>query len=54
MDFFDFHHHHLGQFGIYNLDLFSDDNPEFFSVGLHPKDITNDFESALDWAKSRA
>ena len=54
MDFFDFHHHHLGQFGIYNLDLFSDDNPEFFSVGLHPKDITNDFENALQWVKSRA
>ncbi|WP_300674999.1 TatD family hydrolase [Soonwooa sp.] len=54
MDFFDFHHHHLGHLGIYNLDLFSVDNPEFFSVGLHPKDIDADFERDLDWVKSRA
>ncbi|MFN3020334.1 TatD family hydrolase [Chryseobacterium sp. TY3] len=54
MEFFNFHHHHFRQFGIYNLDLFSGDNPEIFSVGLHPKDITKDFENALDWAKNRA
>lgn len=54
MDFFDFHHHHVGQFGIFNLDLFSDANPDYFSVGLHPKDINKDFLKALDWVKSRA
>ncbi|QIG89960.1 hypothetical protein G6R40_09940 [Chryseobacterium sp. POL2] len=54
MDFFDFHHHHSGRFGIYNLDLFSNDDFKCFSVGLHPKDIDKDYPKLLDWIKEKA
>lgn len=50
---FDTHHHHwdLGN-GIYNLSLDEKLPSNYFSIGLHPKEITNDFERDLEKIKS--
>lgn len=52
-EMFDTHHHHwdLGN-GIYNLSLDENFPPNYFSIGLHPKDITNDFERDLEKIKA--
>jgi len=44
MQLFDFHHHHLGKFGIYNLGKNENPSEEYFSAGIHPKDINENFE----------
>ena len=56
MEFFDFHHHHLHhKNGIYNLNLWESVPDEIpFSVGLHPKDITDDYQSAFLWVQEIA
>lgn len=49
MIFFDFHHHHLNQFyGIYNLGLDEKIPEHFFSVGLHPQDIHQNWKSDFE------
>ena len=50
--FFDFHHHFLGrECGIYNLD-FTEEIPEnYFSVGLHPNKIDENYKQNLDKIK---
>lgn len=51
MEFLDFHHHQLNKFGIYNLN-FNDKIPKGrFSVGLHPKSITENWEKELERIK---
>lgn len=45
MDFLDFHHHKPNQTGIYNLNLDEGIPTEKFSIGLHPKDITENWKS---------
>lgn len=52
MIFFDFHHHKKSvKFGIYNLNLL-EEIPDFpFSVGIHPKDIAENWEKSFDWIK---
>ena len=52
MKFFDFHHHKKSvEYGIYNLNLF-EKVPDFpFSVGIHPKDISEDWEKSFDWVQ---
>ena len=50
--FFDFHHHFRGrECGIYNLD-FTEEIPEnYFSVGLHPNKIDENYRQNLDKIK---
>ena len=50
--FFDFHHHFRGrECGIYNLD-FTEEIPEnYFSVGLHPNKIDENYKQSLDKIK---
>lgn len=46
MKFFDFHHHHFNNnFGIYNLDLEEAPPNAWFSAGIHPAKISENFES---------
>jgi len=52
MDFLDFHHHQLGKTGIYNLDLNEEIPDEKFSVGLHPKDITENWKADFEKIKN--
>lgn len=47
---FDTHHHHPERLcGIYNLSLWETPTDAYFSVGLHPADITQDNTQALEW-----
>ena len=48
MGFFDFHHHDAGKnLGIYNL-KFNEIPPEnYFSAGIHPNAVADDFEEKL-------
>lgn len=50
MGFFDFHHHDAGKnLGIYNL-KFNEIPPEnYFSAGIHPDAVADDFEEKLNW-----
>ena len=51
MSFFDFHHHKKYHKGIYNLN-FRDETPEhLFSTGIHPKDISAQWESDFSRVK---
>lgn len=51
MSFFDFHHHKNYQNGIYNLN-FSENIPEvYFSAGIHPKDIDENWKSNFQMIK---
>lgn len=54
MQFFDFHHHQYGKFGIYNSGLEPPMNHTFFSVGIHPQEINahwqKDFEKVKEWS----
>jgi TatD DNase family protein len=51
MGFLDFHHHKPDQVGIYNLNLNEGIPKGKFSVGLHPKDITEYWKKDLDRIK---
>lgn len=54
MDFFDVHCHSILPRGIFNKEL-SDKLPNsYFSVGLHPKDINNDFQRNLEIIKQQS
>lgn len=51
MFFFDFHHHKPKQFGIYNP-LLNESSPEhFFSAGIHPKDINENWRLYFEKVK---
>lgn len=52
MGFFDFHHHDAGKnLGIYNL-KFNEVPPEnYFSAGIHPDAVADDFEEKLNWLR---
>lgn len=55
MEFFDIHHHFFDKFsGIYNLDLDEEFPKSYFSVGLHPKDISSDWEKNLNKIKEKS
>lgn len=52
MIFFDFHHHKSNNsYGIYNLDLGENFSEGYFSVGIHPKDIDENWEENLEKVK---
>ncbi len=51
MDFLDFHHHTRNQIGIYNLNLDEGIPTGKFSIGLHPKDITENWKSDFEKIK---
>lgn len=46
---FNFHHHFIQNFGIYNVNLGEPTLNSLFSAGIHPKEILDDFESQLSW-----
>ena len=52
MDFLDFHHHKTGQTGIYNLNLNGEIPAGHFSIGIHPKDITENWKSNFEKIKT--
>lgn len=53
MEFFDFHHHNCSKkFGIYNLKLKEVPPSTFFSAGIHPQDISSNFEEDFLWLKT--
>lgn len=47
---FDFHHHHKipDYEGVYNKSVQEEFSPEFYSIGLHPQDINEDWESVIE------
>ena len=47
---FDFHHHHKtpDYKGVYNKSIHEEFSPEFYSIGLHPQDINEDWESVIE------
>lgn len=47
-NYFDIHHHFLEKRGIYNLELNDSKIQNYFSVGLHPKDISENFRKDLE------
>lgn len=47
MEYFDFHYHRQPRFGIYNVDAEEKPQESSFSIGLHPKDITENWK--VDW-----
>lgn len=52
MNLFNFHHHNLGNFyGIYNLDLGENIPESYFSVGIHPKNIDENWEKYFEALK---
>jgi len=51
MDFLDFHHHQHHKTGIYNLNPNEKVPKDKFSVGLHPKDITEDWKKDFERIK---
>ena len=52
MKFFDFHHHHSkNNFGIYNLKFEEAPTNGWFSAGIHPAIISQDFEMQFSWLK---
>ena len=52
MIFFDFHHHKSNNsYGIYNLDLGENFSEVNFSVGIHPKDIDENWQESLEKVK---
>lgn len=48
----DFHHHQLGRNGIYNLRLDEEVPNTKFSVGLHPRDITENWKTQFEKVQS--
>lgn len=51
MDFLDFHHHQRNKNGIYSLNLTDEIPAGKFSAGLHPKDITDNWQTDLESIK---
>lgn len=50
MKFFDFHHHHASEnFGIYNLKFNENPPANFFSAGIHPESVSENFEENIKW-----
>ena len=50
MKFFDFHHHNPSEnFGIYNLKLNENPPTNFFSAGIHPDSVSENFEENIKW-----
>ncbi|MDY3363729.1 TatD family hydrolase [Riemerella anatipestifer] len=45
--FFNFHHHNPTEFGIYNLPKENYSHQDYFSIGVHPMDITSYYEKTL-------
>lgn len=47
---FDFHHHHKNPDykGVYNKSIYEEFSPEFYSIGLHPQDISDNWESKIE------
>lgn len=55
MIFYDFHHHRQKSFGIYNLQTKQEIGEINFSVGIHPKDISEEsFLDDFEWLKEKA
>ncbi len=54
MKFFDFHHHSLGNTGIYNLELYQEPPELPFSVGLHPMKLSSSYLHDFQWVKQLA
>lgn len=54
MDFFDVHCHSILPKGIFNKELNDEVPNSYFSVGLHPKDINNDFQRNLEIIKQQS
>ena len=54
MEFFDFHHHKKENFGIYNHNVGEEIPNPYFSVGIHPKDIAEDWKTQMNWVKETA
>lgn len=54
MKLFDFHHHSLGNTGIYNLEYYEEPPDHPFSVGLHPMKLTSSFQDDFQWVKEIA
>ena len=55
MKFFDFHHHHFHHdFGIYNLPFQETPPEKWFSAGIHPAKISENFEMQFSWLKEIA
>ncbi len=51
MDFLDFHHHQPHKSGVYNLNINEEIPGGNFSIGLHPKDITENWTSDFEKIK---
>ena len=52
MGFFDFHHHDAGKnLGIYNLKFNEIPPDNYFSAGIHPDAVADDFEEKLNWLR---
>lgn len=49
MEFFDFHHHNVNKLGIFNRYFIKDVDYPYFSIGLHPMDIDENWEK--NWEK---
>ena len=54
MDFLDFHHHQQNKTGIYNLNLNEAIPQGDFSIGLHPKDISENWKSDFEKIKEKS
>lgn len=54
MEFFDFHHHDLQKKGIYNLHFNEEKVSGCFSVGLHPMDIDEAWETNFKTVKEQS
>lgn len=55
MQLFDFHHHHRQtRFGIYNPMLNESPPPGFFSRGLHPMDISDEWRTVFERMKEES
>lgn len=51
MYFFNFHHHFKDEYGIYNYQISENTEVDFFSVGIHPAEISDDFEEKFQILK---
>ncbi|WP_332018264.1 TatD family hydrolase [Kaistella sp.] len=52
MGFFDFHHHDAAKnLGIYNLKFNEIPSENYFSAGIHPDAVADDFEEKLNWLR---
>lgn len=54
MDYFDFHHHQMGKNGIYNSSLNEQIPDSYFSIGMHPKDISKEWKPAFEKIKQQS